>query len=287
MSSVSIRFFNESDIEFAYKSCRSEQWNLSLRSIERMFTCEPEGCFVAEVDGKRVGHVFSISYGKVGWIGLLIVDKEARRSGIGTLLMKNGMSYLLDLGVETIKLEAVPEIANLYRKLGFIDEFDSLRFKGVNRNSNHMTNLNVTQLRNDEIGKIAKFDSRYFGVNRLKVLSLIYEDNPELCFISRIKSQIVGYIMCYEAETGYRIGPWVCKPSNLSSARELVLRCMETLKANTEVYIGVPIVNNIAVKILEDLGFKQYFKSIRMYFGKKLKNECIKGVFAIGGAEKG
>jgi len=252
-----------------------------------MFTYEPNGCFVAEVNGKQVGHVFSISYGKVGWIGLLIVDKEHRRSGIGTLLTKKAMSYLLDLGVETIKLEAVPEIAILYRKLGFIDEFDSLRFMRINKKDSHTTNMNVTPLGRDEIEEMAKFDSRYFGANRLKVLRHVHEDDSERCFISRVKSQIVGYIMCYEAETGYRIGPWVCNPCYSSIARELALKCMETLKANTKVYVGVPAVNKLAVRILQDLDFRQYFKSIRMYFGKKPKNECIEGIFAIGGPEKG
>lgn len=74
-----------------------------------------------------MGHIFSICYGRLGWIGLLIVNAEYRRRGIGALLMKKAMDYLLSRKVKTIKLEAVPKVANLYRKLGFVDEFDSLR----------------------------------------------------------------------------------------------------------------------------------------------------------------
>jgi len=287
MSNVFIRLLSENDLEFVHQSCSSEHWNYSLKSIERMFAYEPNGCFVAEAGGKRVGHAFSTSYGKVGWIGLLIVNKEYRRSGVGTVLMKEAMSYLLNLGVETIKLESVPDIADLYRKLGFMDELDSLRFMTINKKVNHATNLNVSLLKMNDIEEIAKFDSRYFGANRLKVLRQIHENNPELCFISCIKSQIVGYIMCCAAETGYRIGPWVCNPCYSSIARELLLKCIDILEANTKVYVGVPAVNDMAVKILQDLDFKQYSKSIRMYFGKKPKNECIEGIFAIGGPEKG
>jgi hypothetical protein len=33
---------------------------------------------MAEVQSKRVGHVFTVGYGKAGWIGLLIVNPENR-----------------------------------------------------------------------------------------------------------------------------------------------------------------------------------------------------------------
>jgi len=287
MSNVFIRLFSESDIEFVYKSCMSENWNHSPRTIERLFNYEQNGCFVAEINGKRVGHIFSIRYGKVGWISLLIIDKEHRRSGIGTLLMKHAMSYLLNSGVETIKLEAVPEIADLYHKLGFIDEFDSLRFAGINKKGNYSTNSNVAPLRKNEIEKIAKFDSRYFGANRTRVLYQLNEDYPELCFTSHMNSQIVGYVMCYELETGYRIGPWVCNPNYPLGARGLILQCMETIRDNANLYVGVPALNYQAVKLLQGLDFRLYSKSIRMYFGKKLKNENPMGIFSIGGPENG
>ena len=121
MRDLSIRPIRENDVEFVYELCKNEGWNYSRKRIERVHNYEPNGCFVAVVNRKRAGHVFSISYGKVGWIGLLIVNNEHRRMGIGTLLMRRAINYLQNLGVETVKLEAVPEIAGLYRKLGFID----------------------------------------------------------------------------------------------------------------------------------------------------------------------
>jgi ribosomal protein S18 acetylase RimI-like enzyme len=277
----------ESDIEFVYTMCSVEEWNHSRRSVERLFGYEPNGCFVAEIEGRRVGHVFSFSYGKVGWVGMLIVDKEYRRRSVGTVLMKRAMSYLLDLGVETIKLEAVPEISSLYRRLGFIYEFDSLRFERVNKKDDQSTDLHVRPIRKNEITKIAEFDQQFFGADRTLVLSQLYEDNPELCFISHMKSEIIGYIMCYEVETGYRIGPWICTPRYPSVAKELILKCTETIGANAKLYVGVPAVNEKAVKILHDLDFEQYSKSIRMYYGKKIENERVEGIFSIGGPENG
>jgi hypothetical protein len=189
--------------------------------------------------------------------------------------------------VETIRLEAVSSIATIYRKLGFVDEYDSLRFLGINRKIDSAVSSKVKLLRKEATKEIAKLDAEYFGANRIKVLSSLYHDHPKLCFVSYAGSKLVGYIMCRKAEKGYRVGPWVCNPENAQAARELLAKCMETIGENGKLYVGVPAVNKIAVEILQGLGFGQYSKSIRMYFGEKLETERVSGVFAIGGPEKG
>jgi ribosomal protein S18 acetylase RimI-like enzyme len=279
--------FKENDIKFAYKTTKIEGWNYPEKDIKRMFSYHPSGCFIAETDGKQVGHVFSVNYGKLGWIGLLIVKAEYRRKGIGTALMKKAISHLLTSRVETTRLEAVSAIANLYRKLEFVDEYDSLRFLGINRKIDYVASSNVKLLKEGMIRKVAMFDAEYFGANRTKVLSSLYHDHPKLCFVSCAGPELVGYIMCRMAEKGYRMGPWVCNPENPQAAKELLTECMKTMEENAKLYVGVPAVNKKAVEILQGFGFEQYSKSIRMHFGKELETECTTGIFAIGGPEKG
>jgi len=197
------------------------------------------------------------------------------------------MDHLLGCGVETIKLEAVPKIASLYRKLGFVDEYDSLRFFGKTRKLTSAASSNVKSLQKSMIEEVAKFDAEYFGADRSEVLMRLCSDYPKLCYVSCIESKIVGYIMCRRAESGYRAGPWVCAPKDPRNSRELLAKCVERLGQNAELYIGVPAANKVAVKIMQEFGFEQYSKSIRMRFGKKLETDDIKGVFAIGGPEKG
>ena len=287
MEHFSIRPFRDEDIDFAFKLDTIEEWNHTRNDIERMFSFEPNGCFMAEMSGKPVGHVFSISYGRLGWIGFLIVKAEYRKRGIGTLLMKRAMDYLLRGRAKTIKLEAVSKIANLYRKLGFVDEFDSLRFIKTGGKITCMSSHGVKPLKKKEMTQLAEFDAEYFGANRIRVLDGLYQDNPQLCFVSNNGSKIVGYLMCYKAENGYRIGPLVCNPENPQAACELLVECVKTLGQNAKLYVGVPTVNEIAVGILRDCDFRQYSKSIRMYFGEKLETERVNGIFAIGGPEKG
>jgi predicted N-acetyltransferase YhbS len=287
MEHFSIRPFKDEDIDFAYKLNVMEQWDDTRNDIKRMFNGEPNGCFIAEIKSKPVGHVFSISYGRLGWIGFLIVKPEYRRRGIGTLLTRRAMDYLLSCKVETIKLEAVAAIADLYRRLGFADEYDSLRFVGASRKITSLSSYCVNCLKREGMTQLAEFDAEYFGANRAKVLNRLYQDNPQLCFVSRKGSRITGYIMFRKTKSGYKIGPWMCNPENPQVARELLMECMEAIGHNVKLYVGVPAVNGVAVEILQDFDFRQYSKSIRMYFGEKLETERADGVFAIGGPEKG
>lgn len=282
-----IRPFKDGDIDFAYELDVMEQWNDTRKDIERMFSYEPNGCFIAEINGKPVGHVFSISYGRLGWIGLLIVKSEYRRRGIGTLLTKRAIDHLLSRKAKTIKLEAEPTIANFYRKLGFVEEYDSLRFRRVSEKTTSMSIHCVSPLKKKEITKLAKFDAEYFGANRIKVLNGLYQDNSQLCFISYKRSRIIGYVMCRESESGYNVGPFVCTPENPQVAQKLLMKCMDVMGQNEKIHVGVPSVNRAAIEILNDLDFNKYSMSIRMYLGEKLKNERVDGVFAIGGPMKG
>lgn len=252
-----------------------------------MFRFEPEGCFIAEVDTRPVGHVFSISYGSLGWIGLLIVEPEHRRRGIGKLLTIRAKDYLLSQGVQTIKLEGVAEIADLYRQIGFIDEYDSLRLKRTAERLPSKGGKRVRSTMKEDLSELAAFDAKCFGADRTRVLRQLYEASPQLCFISRTGNNVAGYVMCRKAHIGYNLGPMVCDPGLADTASDLVRMCVGRLNRGAEVFVGVPAVNRAATQMWKALGFFEYSRSIRMRLGKDLENECVDGIFAIAGPMKG
>lgn len=287
MQRVFVRRFEKEDIDFAHKMTTTEQWNVTRNDIARMLDFEPEGCFIADMDGEPVGHVFSITYGTLGWIGLLIVSLKLRRSGIGTVLMEKAMGYLQGREVETVELDAVPEIADLYRNVGFAYEFDSLRLTGASQKLQPSKSSSVKSVEREMIEEIKKFDAEYFGGYRGRVLSRLFSENPELSFVSHSDSHIIGYITCRKAENGYALGPWVCRIGHLQNAEELFATCTRRLELNSKIHVGVPSPNTAAVCILRNHGFVQSYKSIHMRFGNKLETERPDGIFAIAGAMKG
>ncbi len=83
---------------------------------------DPDGCFVAEVDGQVVGFIFSRTWGAVGWFGTFAVLPEHQGRGIGQRLIAASLDYLRQTDVRVIGLETMPESPNnlgLYLKAGF------------------------------------------------------------------------------------------------------------------------------------------------------------------------
>nr|MDO8099385.1 GNAT family N-acetyltransferase [Candidatus Njordarchaeota archaeon] len=286
MEKVSIRRLEDEDLNFAYEIVALERWNVRREDLKRMLAYEPDGCYIAKTKHGPAGHIFSVSYGRLGWVGLLIVRPDCRNKGIATRLMKEAINYLLSRKVETIKLEANPEVANLYRRLGFVDEYDLLRLVGINRKPTFIQDRHMYKMRPDEISWILKFDAKYFGAERTKVLNKLYQEYSNLCFVSYIGTDIVGYIMCRKANFGYIVGPGVCSPQNKKVTKKLLTSCLSRIEQNTKVFLDTPALNKATLEILRKFGFKQYSKNIRMRYGKKL-DDYIEGVFAIGGPMKG
>jgi ribosomal protein S18 acetylase RimI-like enzyme len=285
MESLFIRTLTQADLKFAYELDVIERWNDTEGDLLRMLEYEPEGCFIAEVEEKPAGHVFSVSYGKLGWIGLLIVKAEYRRKGIATRLMNAATDYLSQHGVQTIRLEAATKISELYRELGFIDEYNSLRFSKTVEKPDRRMKDGSKQIKKEDIKEIAAFDRKYFGADRTRILSRLFAENPQLCFANSDGTGIDGYITCRRAKNGYSIGPFVCNPENVQTAEDLLQTCVNHLR-NTTLYVGVPETNKNAVDLLARYAFTRYSRSIRMRLGQRI-DENVQGIFAIGGPMKG
>ena len=96
----------------------------------RLLCLQPDGCFVAELDGIAVGTTTTCIFGPVAWVAMVLVDEAVRGRGIGTALMRHALAYLDGLGVERVRLDATPLGRPVYKKLGFVAEYDVLRYEG-------------------------------------------------------------------------------------------------------------------------------------------------------------
>jgi GNAT superfamily N-acetyltransferase len=83
-----------------------------------------EGFLVAEVDGEVRGYIDLLArpWQQVGWVANMTVDRDYRRGGIGTALMRHARQWTWDQGLQAILAEATTKnypALRFYQKLGF------------------------------------------------------------------------------------------------------------------------------------------------------------------------
>jgi len=249
--------------------------------------CEPRGFLVAELQGRLVGQVLSISYGELGWIGYLIVLQGYRRQGIGSALMRTGIARLKVLDVQTIELEARPEAVGLYEQMGFEAEFKTWKYRCVNRPASAVVTSKVEVMHDRDLVQASTLDKSHFFGDRSSVLEAILVDNPGRCYVADLKGTLRGYVMCRPTRTGFRIGPFVCDPNVPEVAEALLVAAMKSIPLGATISISAPETNRTCLDLLSKYGFERLSPNVRMFVGKKLDPNRTLGVFALGGLEKG
>src|SRR5690348_4685599 len=97
-------------------------WNQLEADWRRLLDWQPDGCFLAELDGAPVGTVTTCRLGAVAWVAMMLVEAGQRRRGIGRALMVHALDDLDARGVRTVRLDATPLGRPLYETLGFVVE---------------------------------------------------------------------------------------------------------------------------------------------------------------------
>jgi GNAT superfamily N-acetyltransferase len=92
------------------------------RIIEAYMWKEPEGCLVAEHDGKIIGVAYSHVWGDVGWLGPFEVLPDVQDRGVGTALLSRCDDFLENRGCKVLGLETMSNNAkniHFYMRAGY------------------------------------------------------------------------------------------------------------------------------------------------------------------------
>ena len=90
---MNIRQMGMEDLCFAAECTSAEGWvSENIDVLESFYLNDPQGCLVAEENGRQLGICIATSYGTCGFIGEVIVRPEARGKGIGAALLNRGVT---------------------------------------------------------------------------------------------------------------------------------------------------------------------------------------------------
>ncbi|MCE6988022.1 GNAT family N-acetyltransferase [Dyadobacter sp. CY323] len=277
---VTIRQMSMADLPLCRHLVEEAGWNQLDTDWLRAMEMQPDGCFVAEVNGVPVATTTTCCFGDVAWIAMVLVDKQMRGRGIAKQLLEHAIAFLDHLKMATIRLDATVFGQSLYQKLGFKDEYEVIRFAGiVNGSFDIRINLNQAQ----DAGKIAKLDRQITGTHRQAFLQNLLNAVDCPFFEAMEMAEIVGYAGCRQGRNAIQIGPVAAMGSGAGiSLLNAVASCFQGKKA----YIDIPVQNIQAVSWAESHGFTEQRRFVRMYRGTEI-HDFPEQIWASSGPEKG
>jgi predicted N-acetyltransferase YhbS len=263
---MTIRRLTDQDVPFAMRMVEIAGWNQIPPDWSRLMRVSPDGCFLAEWEGRPAGTATAVRYGTdCAWIGMVLVDPDLRRQGIGRGLIAHCLAHLNALGVRTIKLDATDQGRPVYLKQGFVDEYGALRYTGELRPTGAPdAACSIEPLSKPQWQSVAALDRRAFGVDRSGLLTVLAEQQPDLALVALQDAKVVGYGLARPGRLYGYIGPVVAERTDVAQA--LVAELGRRLGQRT-VLVDTTAMNESWGRWLEASGLAVQRRLTRMYLG--------------------
>jgi GNAT superfamily N-acetyltransferase len=245
-----LRTLTPQDIGFAQAQIVREGWVASRAIFASVVEHDPAGGLIAEEHGRPVALLTTANFGSTGWIGHLIVLPDYRKIGLGTRMMHKAVEHLQKHGVSTIRLEADPPGMGIYRRLGFEEEYESLRF-GLSRSTQPSP---AAPLQEKDLADVLALD-------RGRYIKILWKNSRQALAMRR-DNRLTGYLLAMPTSEGVNLGPF------LAADRDSAAALLNAAPDGTTT-IGLPAENREGVALLQELGFEPRPSSIRMHLGPR------------------
>jgi N-acetylglutamate synthase-like GNAT family acetyltransferase len=267
-----VKTMSRLDFPFAVKITDQMNWGMVEEDFEFMTELEPEGCFVLLSGRERVGIATTVSFGKKGWFGNLIVKKSHRDEGAGSMLVEYSLEYLKSRGVKTVGLYAYVDKVNFYRRLGFEydSEFTVLKGKGFSSAKSE----GVVEVGRKNMRQITDFDNLCFGSHRVKVLDPILGNPNNVGYMCRDEDKMLGYVLAKVYDGIADLGPLGCLRERSDVAVDLLDAILGRLK-DADVSCCLPKKEKPLLSRLMEHGFVESFPVTRMFLHPSDVNDCV------------
>ena len=277
---IEIRPMAAADLSLGLKLTRQAGWNQIESDWCRFMGMQPQGCFVAELDGVSVGTTVTCIFGPVAWIAMVLVEAASRRKGVATSLLKHALDFLDGQGVRTVRLDATAAGRPVYERLGFTAEYPLTRYEGIA--SAMAVQPDIARPDASLFPEIVAFDRRMTGTHREKMFLRLFEDSPGAVRVLCRDGRVEGFVTTRCGANASQIGPCIATgDAGAPLLRDALSRC-----AGGPVFIDVPRDNACALAVVATSGLKAQRHFMRMYRGDRIA-DCPQAIWAGSGPEKG
>lgn len=253
---VVVRRMDRNEVDLAVKWAAMEGWNPGLHDAETFYSADPDGFFVAVLNGEPVGCISAVAYDdSFGFMGFYIVRNELRKRGIGMALWQAAVEYL---GHRIIGGDGVVAMLDKYAESGFEIAHYNARFEGVGKAcGSHLTDLSVLPFE-----ELEEYDRRHFPAPRGAFLK---------SWISRPGSRgrgvmdggrLAGYGVIRPCQRGFKIAPLFADTADIAEA---LFVSLSTCADGSPLFLDIPVCNVAALELVERHGMSKVFETARIY----------------------
>ncbi|AKB79914.1 GCN5-related N-acetyltransferase [Methanosarcina horonobensis HB-1 = JCM 15518] len=279
IKNLKIRKMSREEAEFAIEMAAAEGWNPGVHDGELFYEADPEGFFIAELEGKPAGCASAVVYDNdFGFLGLYVVKPEFQKKGIGMKLTEKCLEHL---GDRNIGLDGVVENEEKYQKaMKFKSSYSNLRYQGKGGGETPDGMVKVSEV---PFGKLLEYDRRMFPALRPGFLKKWINQPDSYAFATLEAGDLKGYGVIRKCRVGYKIGPLF---ANDQGTAEKIFRALKASVPGEFIYLDVPEPNKKAVEMAEKYNMNVMFRTIRMYSRKEPDIELDK-VYGVTSFELG
>ena len=214
-------------------------------------------CLVAvDLGGRVIGAGSGISYGRLGFIGNMVVDSEHRRRGIGAAILLTVIEFLEARGTTRMELYATADGRPLYARHGFeLTGMSALvrarrGIGGIHDGIGSTAGIMLSDAGQEAAEELLAYDAPRFGGDRGGLLKIMLDDPHRPLSVARHDGEMVGY--GWIRPDGERVGPLLADTPDIAVA--LIGEAFDRLPSAKTLTLNLPPDNRAGSERLAQLG---------------------------------
>lgn len=276
-----IRPITRPELDLPLQWAADEGWNPGLDDADAFHAADPNGFFMAFLDGEPIASISVVRYDDMfGFLGLYIVRPGYRGRGYGIGLWQAGLRHLdgCVVGLDGV----VAQQAN-YARSGFAFAHRNVRYGGELQGAPSPPSPRVEPIGPQLVAAVLDYDRRFFPAGRPAFLRSWLDPDRRRAFAFVDAGRLRGYGVIRACRTGFKIGPLFADSPAIAEA---LFRAVAAEAAGALLFIDVPEPNADAAALASRFGLAPIFETARMYRGPA-PDLPLDGIFGITSLELG
>jgi GNAT superfamily N-acetyltransferase len=258
----------------------AEGWNPGLEDAAAFWQADPEGFFVAKVDGELAAAISVVTHtADFAFLGLYIARPAFRGQGIGYGLWQHALKHA---GARVVGLDGVPDQQDNYAASGFDLFSATTRFTGevAARESD-----NVRVAAPEDVAALVDMEAAASGVRKPVYLGAWFAPSESRqTWVMQGTDGVTGFCTARRCREGVKIGP--LRAEREGDAKALMAHVAAQMGG--PVTLDVPDTSASLKALCQALGLTPGFASARMYRGTPVPvGDAPGGYFAVSTLELG